>query len=267
MINRRRFLFTTSAFLAVGQDLGVPALAAAQRNVSYGAGPLDIYAPGTPGAPVLVYVHGGAWRAGSKNSVGSMPAYFNSRGYVFVSVGYTKHPRADVDRQAREIGQAIGWVRANIANFGGDPARIALMGHSAGSHLASLATLSGLAPGVRALIANDTAAYDVAYLADINGDRLPILYAAPFANRARWTNWSPISYAGGGGRPPVLVAWSGGRDRDRISQRFAERLQAAGHAVTRFDGRRYNHISIGRAVGRNGDLLTGAITQFLDRNL
>ncbi len=89
---------------------------------------------------------------------------------------------------------------------------------------------------MRALVANDTAAYDVAYLAQINNDRLPILYAGPFKDRSKWSQWSPITYAGGGGGIPVLVAWSGGRDREEISQRFANALEAAGHPVIRFDG-------------------------------
>jgi acetyl esterase/lipase len=270
MIDRRKFITHSVASLLTGPafiSAATITASAAEKNISYGANRLDIYPPGSSNAPVLVYVHGGAWRAGSKNRVGSMPSYFNAGGHVFVSVGYTLHPRADVDRQAREIGQAIGWIRANIAKFGGDPARIALMGHSAGCHLASLATLSGLAPGVRVLIANDTAAYDVAYLASINNNRLPVLYSAPFSDRSKWTNWSPINYAGGSGRLPVLVAWSGGRDRDRISQRFAARLESSGHRVTRFDGRRYNHISIRNAVGKRGDALTDAIDNFLSRNL
>lgn len=262
-MDRRRFL-TLAAAGALVTALPLPqiALAASSQTVSYGSGKLDIYSPGSAGAPVIVYVHGGAWRAGSRNQVGSMPEYFNKLGYVFVSVGYSL--RSNVGQQASQVGQAIGWVRDNAASFGGDGSRIAVMGHSAGCHLSSLAVLSGQAPGVRALIANDTAAYDLAYLADINNGKLPILYAAPFKDRSKWQQWSPITYAGGGGGIPVLVAWSGGRDRDEISQRFASALEAAGHPVTRFDGAsRYNHISISKAVGRPGDPLNKAVTQFL----
>lgn len=273
MIDRRSFLHLglgagaagiSTAFGGIG-----PALAARQtiKNVKYGSNALDIYTSGTDNAPVLIYVHGGAWRAGSRRTVKSMPGYFNGRGYHFVSVGYTLHPRANVEMQARQVGQAVGWVRANIARYGGNPSRIALMGHSAGCHLASLATLGGLAPGVRALIANDTGAYDLAYLASLNNGRLGTLYAAPFNDKSKWHNWSPISYAGGGGRLPVLVAWSGGKNRDRISKRFADALQRAGHPVTRFDGRRYNHISIRNVVGRSGEPLTAAITGFLASNV
>jgi acetyl esterase/lipase len=266
MIDRRIFLGGAVAGLA-GLSGALPAAAKTFSGVNWGSGRLDIYAPANAqNAPVAVYVHGGAWAAGSKGSVGSMPSWFNSQGWVFVSTGYTLYPRANVERQAREVAGAFNWVRSNIGRYGGDGSRVALMGHSAGCHLACLASLSGMAQGVRALVANDTAAYDLAYLAEINNDRLPVLYAAPFSDRSKWRNWSPISYAGGGGFP-VMVAWSGGKDRARISQRFADRLAASGRRVVRFDGSRYSHISIRSAMGRRGDALNSAITNFLTQTV
>lgn len=234
------------------------------KGISYGSGSLDIYPAANANAPVIAYVHGGAWKAGSRGSVGSMPGYFNALGYTFVSIGYSLG--GNPGQQARQVGQALNWLRSNIGQFGGNPSRIAAMGHSAGCHLACLAVLSGAATGIKAIVANDTGAYDVPYLAEINGGRLPLLYAA-FSDKSQWRNWSPISYASGGGGIPVLVAWSGGTNRDRISKRFADALAAGGHPVTRFDGRRYNHISIRNAMGRKGDPLTVAITNFLAAHL
>lgn len=262
MIHRRKFLAGAAATALIGISATTTA-AETSRNVSYGANRLDIYSPGTTNAPVIIYVHGGAWRAGSKGSVGSMPSHYNKKGYVFVSVGYSLSGNAD--RQSSEVAQAINWVRANIAKYGGNPGRIGVMGHSAGCHLACLAVLSGRAGGVRALGAVDTGAYDIAYLAEINGGRLPVLYAA-LNNRAQWRNWSPISYAGGGGGLPVLVAWSGGRNRDRISKRFADRLAASGHPVTRYAGTQYSHIGIRNAMGRPGGI-TSALDNFFAARL
>lgn len=270
MLNRRTFLQTGLALglgAATATSVLMPKMALAARGIDYGANKLDIYPAATANAPVLAYVHGGAWRAGSRSAVGSMPDYFNAMGYTFVSIGYTLHPRANVDRQSAEIGQAIAWIRNNIAQYGGDPSRIALSGHSAGCHLSCLAVLSGRAPSVRALIANDTAAYDVAYLAQVSGGRLGILYSAPFRDQSQWRNWSPISYAGGGGQLPVLVAWSGGGVRPDVSQRFANALANAGHPVTRFNGAGYNHLSIRSAMGKRGDRLTQAMTNFLAANI
>ena len=266
-LDRRTFMKGAAAFAASSLILPGMASAAVAKSVSYGSNTLDIYPSGKDNSPVMIYVHGGAWLAGSKSRVGAQPAFYNGMGYTYVSVGYTLYPSASVERQAREIGQAVAWVRANIGRYGGNPNRVALSGHSAGCHLASLASLSGLATGIKALIANDTAAYDLSYLAEINNGRLPALYARPFSDRSKWTNWSPYNYAGQSARFPVLVCWSGGRDRDRISKRFADRLQAAGYPVSRFNGGAYNHISIQNAMGRRGDRLTSAMATFLNANV
>ena len=235
-------------------------------NVSYGANKLDIYTVSSTNAPVIVFVHGGAWVGGTKGRVGTMSRYFNRNGFVFVSVGYTKFPRVSVDQQADQVAQAINWAHRNISKFGGDPNRIAVMGHSAGCHLASLALLSGRASGVRALVANDSAAYDLAYLASLSrGNTLGILYALPFRDRSKWNRLSPITYASRGSFP-VMVIWSKGRNRDAVSQRFAKRLQAGGHSVTRYDGRKFSHLGIRNAIGKNNDI-TRAVMSFLNRSL
>lgn len=242
-----------------------PAQAKKITNVSYGANKLDIYTTAAKNAPVLIFVHGGAWVGGSKGGVQSMSRFFNKRGFLFVSVEYTKYPRISVSQQADQVGQAINWVHANIAKYGGNPRRIAVMGHSAGCHLASLAILSGRAKGVRALIANDTGAYDLAYLASLTNNSLGLLYALPFRDRSQWRQLSPITYASRGNFP-VMVIWSNGHNRDKISLRMAERLEAGGHPVTRYDGKKYGHIRIRNAVGRNNDL-TKAVLNFLNRSL
>lgn len=262
---RRSFLMFLGLVLGGFLLAGNHAHAERFTNVSYGANRLDIFTPDAGNAPVIVFVHGGAWVGGSKGGVRSMSRFFNRQGFVFVSVGYTKYPRVSVGQQADQVGQAINWVHANISRYGGNPRRIAVMGHSAGCHLASLAILSGRAKGVRALIANDTGAYDLAYLASLTNNSLGILYALPFRDRSKWRQLSPITYAGRGNLP-VMVIWSNGHNRDKVSLRFAKRLEAGGHRVTRYDGRKYGHLGIRNAVGRNNDL-TRAVLSFLNRSL
>jgi len=261
-MKRREFLLFSGAALAAGL---LPAEALAKTTVSYGSGRLDIYPAAQAGAPVVAYVHGGAWRAGSKGDVGSMPGYFNSIGYTFVSIGYSLS--TDPGTQASQVGQAVSWIRSNIGQYGGNGSRIALMGHSAGAHLASLAVRSGRAPGVRALVANDTQAWDIEYAAELNNGRLPTLLSVFNSMKGQWRTLSPISYAGGGGGIPVLVAWSGGGIRPAVSNRFADALSRGGHPVTRFNGSGHNHFSILSAMGKRGSSLNTAITQFLQRSL
>jgi acetyl esterase/lipase len=272
MINRRQFSAGLSGVIATPALLlnHETAHAASKRSYRYGPNKLDWYPvqDNAQNAPILVFVHGGAWALGNRGQVNSKPEHYTKSGYHFVSVSYTLLPAANAQTQALQVGKALEWVGANAARFGGDPTRIALMGHSAGCHLSSLATLTGAAPYVRSLICNDTRAYDLPYLAQISGGRLPTLYAPAFSNRKMWNAWSPISYTGLKQHPPTLVAWSGGSGRDKISKRFADQLERDGTEIHRFDGkRRYNHFSINRKIGSERGGLTQSVDRFLQDTL
>jgi arylformamidase len=108
---------------------------------------LDIY-PAAEGAPVLVFIHGGYWRALDSADAGSMAPGFVAAGACVVSVNYTLAPAATLDRIVDECRRALAWVHDNIARFGGDPARIHVAGSSAGGHLAAML----LAPGWQAAL-------------------------------------------------------------------------------------------------------------------
>ena len=118
------------------------------REVPYGPHDrhrLDIYRrPGWSGAPVVVFVHGGAFIRGDKDSnaevYSNVTRYFARHGCVGVNIEYRLAPEAAYPGGAEDVGRAIAWVRANIAAHGGDPARIILFGHSAGgSHAGAYA--------------------------------------------------------------------------------------------------------------------------------
>ncbi len=267
MFTRRQFILTAST-TGASTILGLPLIASAatSRGISYGANKLDVYSPtGKSGRPIMIFVHGGAWALGNRGQVGRKPKFFMRAGFVFVSVGYSLYPAVNALTQAKQIAQAVAFIRNNAERFGGDPDRIILMGHSAGCHLASLATLSGLVPGIRGLICNDTGAYDLHYLAKINGGSLPVIYAAPFRKRKFWIPWSPITYTGNNPYLPVLVPWSGVRNRDRITANFIKSLRNNDADVTPFDGTAYSHLSINKAVGKRGDKLTSAMLEFVTR--
>ncbi len=101
---------------------------------------LDVYArdprPARPG-PVVVWVHGGGWRSGSKDSVNrSLPIL--EHGYGLVSVGYRLSGEALFPAAIADVKAAVRWVRANAARYGFDGARVGAWGSSAGGHLAAL---------------------------------------------------------------------------------------------------------------------------------
>ncbi|HEY8611823.1 MAG TPA: alpha/beta hydrolase [Roseomonas sp.] len=109
---------------------------------------LDIYPAEANPAPVLLFIHGGYWRALDSADAGSMAPAFVTAGACVVSVNYTLAPAASLDRIVDECRRALAWVHANIARFGGDPARIYVAGSSAGGHLAAMLMAPGWQEGL-----------------------------------------------------------------------------------------------------------------------
>jgi acetyl esterase/lipase len=108
---------------------------------------LDLYIPAGPSKPMLiVYVHGGAWRAGSKSDMPLGPLLL--RGFPVASVDYRLSTEAPFPAQSHDIKAAIRFLRAKGKELGVDPTRIAIAGSSAGGHLAALI---GVTAGVKEL--------------------------------------------------------------------------------------------------------------------
>ena len=102
---------------------------------------LDVYEPAIPlatPAPVLIFVHGGAFVGGDKKNYDNIGYYFARHGVVAVLPTYRLAPKNPWPAGVQDVGSAVAWTRANVAVHGGDPARIVLFGHSAGaSHVAA----------------------------------------------------------------------------------------------------------------------------------
>ncbi len=125
----------------------VRAQSAAKLDVRYGDGPgqtLDIFppaptaAPQAGGAPVLVFVHGGYWRSLDKSDFSFVAPVFNAAGALVVVPNYALCPAVTVETIALQMAQMLAWVWRHAAEHGGDPSRIAVAGHSAGGHLATM---------------------------------------------------------------------------------------------------------------------------------
>lgn len=98
---------------------------------------LDLALPkeGNGPFPVVICVHGGAWRLGSKKEMRGWIEYFAEQGYVAVSVGYRLLPDGKWPGQVEDVQTAVRWLRANAAKYNIDPKRFGAMGFSAGGHL------------------------------------------------------------------------------------------------------------------------------------
>jgi acetyl esterase/lipase len=107
---------------------------------------LDIYrSPLSPpsGAPVMVYIHGGAWVIGEKREQGKPMLYeLVARGWVCVAINYRLSPKGTWPDHIVDCKRAVAWVREHIAEYGGDPSFVAVSGGSAGGHLCALLALS-----------------------------------------------------------------------------------------------------------------------------
>ena len=111
---------------------------------------LDIYLPeGVENAPLLVWVHGGAWRSGSKTDV---PAVFVENGFATASVDYRLSVEAKFPAQVHDIKAAIRFLRANGKEYGLRTDRIAIAGSSAGAHLAALVGVTNGHPELEGVV-------------------------------------------------------------------------------------------------------------------
>jgi arylformamidase len=233
--------------LALAVGLVVPGLEAAAippnvrvvRDVAYGADPkqrFDVYIPrGVRNAPVVLMVHGGAWRLGDKRSrgvVGNKVERWSRAGIIVISVNYRLLPGTDPVEQARDVARALAAAQSRLSGWGGDPDRVVLMGHSSGAHLVallearpSLATSLGARPWLGAVIL-DSAALDVVQA--MMRPHLPIYSRAFGTDRDYWRAASPAQHLAAGAKPMLLVCSSLRRDSCPAATRLAEQATADG---------------------------------------
>ncbi len=111
------------------------------RDVAYGPSlkeKLDIFPASKKGAPIQIFIHGGAWKSGNKDEVSYPAPVFHDAGANYVAVNFASVPDAMIEEQVRQCRAAIAWVYANAASFGGDPDRIYVSGHSSGGHVTGM---------------------------------------------------------------------------------------------------------------------------------
>jgi arylformamidase len=209
------------------------------HDVAYGADRkqrFDVYIPrGARNAPVILMVHGGGWRTGDKRSrgvVGNKVQRWSRAGFVVISVNYRLLPGTDPVEQARDVARALAEAQGRLAEWGGDPAKVVLMGHSSGAHLVallnarpSLATSLGARPWLGAVIL-DSAALDV--VATMTRPHLR-LYAQAFGvDHEYWREASPSHHLSAGAKPMLLVCSSLRRDSCPAATQFAAKATSLG---------------------------------------
>lgn len=256
--------------VAARQHVVLPAGVRRLPDLAYGSDPaqhLDAYLPTHASGRVIVMVHGGGWRNGDKamgNVVDNKLAHWSARGDIFVSVDYRMLPQADVAQQARDVAAAVVYVQRHAREWGGDPANLVLMGHSAGAHLVALLSADpSLAPGARpwrATVSLDSAALDVPTI--MQGRHLPLYDDAFGRDPANWRALSPLQQLTAKAPPMLLVCSSERRDSCPAARAFAD---AARHVRVRAEvlPQARSHGEINADLGLPG-AYTDAVDAFLD---
>ncbi|WP_404787451.1 alpha/beta hydrolase fold domain-containing protein [Altericista sp. CCNU0014] len=202
---------------------------------------LDVYRPPQVGRyPGIIVIHGGAWRGGGPAQNAEFSRYMASQGYVVWAIAYRLAPRYQFPAQIEDVQSALNFIRKHATQYETDPQRLALMGRSAGAHLAMLAAYAPNAP-IRALVdyygpVDLAAGYrDVPCPdpLDTRGVLQSLLGGSPDERPELYRQASPITYiAPRGDRPlpPSLLIY-GGRDRvvqAKYGRALEQRLRAAG---------------------------------------
>lgn len=204
----RVFVALSAAALinAFAPRVGVRRVAAAYADGSRHG--VDVYAPSPirPGAPIVVFFYGGGWEDGRRALYRFVGATFAAHGVVAMIPDYRIYPAARFPDFIEDGARAVAWARARGADHGGDPARLFLMGHSAGAQIATLLSLDATWLGAVGV----DPARDVAGTIGLAGpyDFLPLktpTLRAIFGPEAVWPRSQPINFVTAQA-PPMLLA-------------------------------------------------------------
>jgi arylformamidase len=248
---------------------------------------LDIYSPANAkNLPVVFWIHGGGWQAGDKASVQLKPQLFAQQGCVFVSTNYRLLPKVEMGTLIRDVAKSLGWVHKHIADHGGDPTRIFVMGHSAGAQLAAILCTDDRylkAEGVpfsvlQGCVPVDGDTYDVPAMIETAETRrrvhrqpqAKVGHREKFGNDpAKHLDFSAVTHiAKSKGIPPFLVLYvSNHPDTTAQAQRLGDALKEAGVPVKLFGAKDSEHSKLNDELGKPNDPATAVLSEFVAERL
>jgi acetyl esterase/lipase len=198
---------------------------------------LDVYRPTASGRyPAIVQIYGGAWQRGTPADEGQFARYLASRGYVVFAIDYRHAPTWTWPAQIEDVRTALAWIRLHAGDYDANASRLALVGRSAGAHLAMLAAYDSRAP-IAAIVSyygpvDLTEGYrnpPVPDPLDVRAIEEAFIGGTPERWPDRYRAASPITYVSGR-LPPTLLIY-GSRDHvvlSRFGATLAARLRDAG---------------------------------------
>jgi pectinesterase len=232
---RGRALLLAIASVVTLVGLATPASAGAaaiktKTNVQYTVDGkpqlLDVYSPSkaAPNSRAVIFIHGGGWTGGSRTEWTNDAKALAASGWVAFTIDYRVDSPTPYVREPADVAAAVSWVQRNARTYNVDPARIALVGASAGGHLAALAGMSGSgasgAPGRVKAVVSWSGPMDMAGMPSAYGCAdMPCSFTTQWAAAKtqqfegsclqtacpdRWTSTSPIDQVAGA-EPAVLL--------------------------------------------------------------
>ena len=235
---------------------------------------LDVWLP-TAGAsglrPVVIFWYGGGWAHGSRGAYAFAGRAFARRGFVTIVPDYRKVPQVRFPAFLQDGAEAVRWARDHVADYGGDPGRIALVGHSAGAYTVAMLTLDprwlraeGVDPGIVKAAVGLCGPYD---FYPFTAERA----AAAMRGAADPAMTQPIRFARPGAAPMLLV--SAGDDvqvHAHNAINLTARLKAVGGRVRHEDYRGLSHENVVMALSvpfRHKAPVLDRVVAFLDREM
>ncbi|MBI5935635.1 MAG: alpha/beta hydrolase [Chloroflexi bacterium] len=236
---------------------------------------LDIYpVADAQSSPVMIFVHGGGWFRGDKSGVDVMAQAYNQNGFILLSINYRLIPEVRTNQQMQDVARAVAWTKENISKYGGNPARIFLMGHSAGAHLVSLLgtdeiylKAEGLAlTDIKGIVSLDTQTYDLHTLVTNLPKGTGEVYTEAFGTDPEFLKkMSPLTHVKAGKKiPPFLIAYTGEKTtRVYFSNEFYKALQEAGIPSTLLPATEKTHGQIMSEFGMPNDRVSSIVFDWL----
>src|SRR5881296_1605883 len=248
---------------------------------------VDIHVPeGAKNLPVVFWIHGGGWQTGDRTNVQFKPQAFVDKGFVFVSTGYRLLTNVDMGTIFRDIARSVRYVHDQIAEHGGDPNRILVMGHSAGAQLAALICIDdrylkaeGLSlKSIKGCVPVDGDTYDVPAIIETVETRLRVhgLPMPKFGHRVKFGNdpakhrdYSAVTHVSKGkGIPPFLILHVADHpDTSAQAERLEAVLKDAGIPTQVFAAKETNHTKLNENLGLPDDPPTKAVFEFVNEPL
>lgn len=229
------------------------------RGIEYGPKPqqqLDFFPATRPGAPLMVYVHGGYWQQLTKDDSSFPAAGLVPAGAAFAALGYGLAPRYPMEQIVEMVLDGLWWIASNLDKLPGRPSSVHLSGSSAGAHLVAMALLDGWLPDGRAAADVFASATLLSGIYDLEPLVPTYINDALGLDRPAATGLSPLRRLPV--RLPTLIVARGHNETNEFARQHDEFVRAAAPRcakLTTLVVRDRNHFDLPLDLGRPGSSL------------